>query len=81
MVVIVLKEEGVFRVAEKQIPGSSRAEGGGGGGKPFPLHIRECFSRELPLREKRTLVEIPLAGERAADGDIDGRERLERVKI
>ena len=78
MVVIVLKEEGVFRVAEKQIPGSSRAEGGG---KPFPLHIRECFSRELPLREKRTIVEIPLAGERAADGDIDGRERLERVKI
>lgn len=67
-----------FRVAEKQIPGSSRAEGGG---KPSPLHIRECFSRELPLREKRTLVEIPLAGERAADGDIDGRERLERVKI
>ena len=50
-------------------------------GKPFPLHIMECFPRELPLREKRTLVEIPLAGERAADGDIDGRERLERVKI
>lgn len=41
----------------------------------------EPVQLSIPILKKRTLVEIPLAGERAADGDIDGRERLERVKI